>query len=250
MKQMQHDRTLFTQPDGTHHGESPLCSLQLPIDGSKSVFYTCCSETICYGCICANTISNIHDETKALRCPFCRKLGVSGEENDKRNMKRVEANDPAALCHMGKKYYHEGDYEGAFEYYTKAAELEGTDAHAQLGWMYERGQGVEKDEEKSIYHHEKAAIGGHPIARNMLACKEEDNGNIERAVKHLIIAANLGYDLSMKALWKHYSAGNITKEDLDATLRTHQAAVNETKSAQRDAAEVALQGIDEWAGNI
>ncbi len=59
---------------------------------------------------------------------------------------------------------------------------------------------------------------------------------MERAVKHLIIAANLGYDQSMKALWKHYSAGNITKQDLDATLRTHQAAINATKSAQRDAA--------------
>ena len=66
---------------------------------------------------------------------------------------------------------------------------------------------------------------------------EKKNGNVERAVKHFIIAAKLGHEESMKALWSHYSDGNITKEDLDATLRTHQAAITAMKSAQRDAAE-------------
>jgi hypothetical protein len=34
-----------------------------------------------------------------------------------------------------------------------------------------------------------------------------------------------------------YKKGYITKEEYGATLRTHQAAVGSTKSAQRDAAE-------------
>jgi hypothetical protein len=38
----------------------------------------------------------------------------------------------------------------------------------------------------------------------------------------------------MKILWKRYACGDITKEDLDATIRTHQAAIDETKSEQRD----------------
>jgi hypothetical protein len=46
---------------------------------------------------------------------------------------------------------------------------------------------------------------------------------------------------SMKELWKHYKRGNITKEDLDATLRTHKAAIDEMKSAEREAAEVLIQ---------
>jgi hypothetical protein len=58
-------------------------------------------------------------------------------------------------------------------------------------------------------------------------------------VKHYIIAANLGLEESMKALWKHYSDGNITKEELEATLRAHQAALDEMKSPERDAAEAA-----------
>jgi TPR repeat protein len=152
-------------------------------------------------------------------------------------MKRIKANDPAALCHMGAICYKEEDYDSAFGYLTKAAELGHLNSHYRLGIMYMNGKGVEEDDEKKVYHFEKAAIGGHPYARHELAVMEEENGNIERSVKHLIIAANLGFDLSMKALWKHYSLGNITKEDLDATLRTNQAAIDEMKSEQRDAAE-------------
>ena len=50
-------------------------------------------------------------------------------------MKRIKANDPVALRQMGVKLYHEGDYDAAFEYWTKAAELGDVDAHNQLGYM-------------------------------------------------------------------------------------------------------------------
>jgi TPR repeat protein len=151
-------------------------------------------------------------------------------------MKRIKANDPAALCHMGEKFLREGNYDSAFEYYKKAAELGDFEAHGKLGCMYGEGVGVEKDEERAAYHWEKAAIGGHPYARHELACIEGRNGNTERAVKHLIIGANLGYDKSMEALWEEFKDGNITKEDLEATLRTHKAALDATKSEQRDIA--------------
>ena len=151
-------------------------------------------------------------------------------------MKRIKANDPAATREMGARRLEEGDYGTAFEYYTKAAELGDMRAHCQLGLMYMKGEGVVKDEEKTVYHLEQAAIGGHPKARHYLACVEEDNGNMERAVKHLIIAAKLGDEDSMKALWAHYSKGNITKDELEATLRTHKAAIDAMKSPQRDAA--------------
>ncbi len=238
-KEELHDRKLFRQPDESHLGECPICFLPLSLDRSKSMFRTCCSEVICYGCVYANMMSNIDDKVKARRCPFCREV-ADDDENEKRTMKRVKANDPAALSRMGMKCYTEGDGEGTVEYFRKAAELGNVDSHYLLGRIYEKGEGVEKDEEKRVYHWEKAAIGGHPSARYRLATNEEEHGNMERAAKHFIIAANLGDDQSMKALWKHYSLGNITKEDLDATLRTHQAAIDATKSAQRDAAEAIL----------
>jgi TPR repeat protein len=233
-RELHDDDTLFSQPESCCHGECPICFLPLPIDPRKSLLKSCCSAVICYGCVFANYKSNRDDEEKARRCPFCREP-ADDEQDEKRMMIRIKANDPAALFQTGTKYHNEGDYDAAFEYLTKAAELGYLMAHYELGNMYEEGEGVEKDQEKAIYHYEKAAIGGHPYARYNLACIEHENGNVERAVKHYIIAANLGFDESMKRLWKHYSAGNITKEDLDATLRTHQAAIDEMKSPEREA---------------
>jgi hypothetical protein len=238
------DEILFRQPDETHLGECPICFLPMPIDSDKSMFWTCCSEIICMGCVYANYKINRYDEIKARSCPFCRTPSSKSEgETNKKMMKRIKANDPAALSHMGRQRFNEEDYDSAFGYLTNAAELGDAEAHYQLGVMYDKGEGVEKDEDKAVYHYEKAAIGGHPWARHNLACIEEDNGNMERAVKHFIIAANPGDEDSMKLLWQHYSAGNITKEDLEATLRTHQAALDAMKSAQRDAAERACGNI-------
>ena len=113
-------------------------------------------------------------------------------------------------------------------------------AHNDLSIMYHLGEGVEKDEKKTLYHLEEAAIGGHDIARHNLGYLEWKNGRIERAAKHWIIAAKLGYDDSLNALKECYKDGIISKEDFAAALRGHQAAVDATKSPQREAAEAAL----------
>jgi hypothetical protein len=228
-----HDRELFTQPDETHLGECPICFLPLPLDLRKSAFYSCCSNVICRGCV-----HNYYKSNGDYRCSFCREpVSTSDEETHKRMKKRVKANDPVALRQMGAELHRDEDYDGAFQYLTKAAEFGDVGAHYMLGNMYGEGVGVEEDEEKEVYHYEKAAMGGHPYARNNLGYYEKIKGRAERSVKHYIIAANLGNEGSMKALWGHYSQGNITKEELDATLRSHQAALDATKSEQRDVAE-------------
>jgi len=233
-----HDDNLFEQPGSSHHGECPICFFPMPLEPSKSVLYTCCFSLICNGCAYGNYMSNKHDKVKACSCPFCREPAAENkEENKKRELERAEANVPAALREMGSKRHREGDYDSALEYLTKAAELGELNAYHLLGRMYYQGEGVEKDEEKALQHLEKAAIGGHAQARSKVAFIEGKNGNMERSVKHFIIAANLGEEKSMKGLWRHYSDGNITKEELDATLRTHQAALDAMKSPQREAAE-------------
>ena len=55
-----------------------------------------------------------------------------------------------------------GDFDSAFEYFTKAADLGDAEAHYRLAQLYLQGLGVENDEEKEMYHVEEAAIGGHP----------------------------------------------------------------------------------------
>ena len=171
------------------------------------------------------------------KCPFCRELIPKNQEGGIQNyMERTKANDPLALYRMGTGCYEEGDYEGAFEYWTKAAALGDMDAHHNLSCMYSEGIGVEKDLKKKIYHLEIAAIGGHPGARYNLATHEGSNGRYDRAYRHLIIAANLGYDDALDKVKEGFTLGLVSKEDYESALRGHQAAVNATKSQQREEA--------------
>jgi TPR repeat protein len=117
------------------------------------------------------------------------------------------------------------------------AELGDIVAHNYLSIIYHLGEGVEKDEKRKLRHLLEAAIGGHPKARHNLGVIELENLRIERGMKHLIIAAKLGYDDSLNALKECYKDGIISKEDFAAALRGHQAAVDATKSPQREKAE-------------
>ena len=231
------DRDLFTQPDSSYLGECPLCCLPLSIDMSKSTMMSCCSKTICKGCNYANQMREMEARLEQ-RCAFCREPAVESQgEINKNIMKRIKKNDPAAMTQMGKTFFEEGDHEKALEYWTKAAELGDVDAHCGLGMLYYHGRGVEKDEKKAVHHLELAAIGGHPQARCLLALHEMKNRRFERAVKHLIIAANLGCDTSLQRIKDLFVDGIVSKDDYAAALRGYQSAVNETKSSEREKGE-------------
>ena len=239
------DELLFKQPESSDRGDCPICCLPLPLDPQKSGFglSACCSKMICQGC---NYADQIRQRGLVIpqkpSCAFCREpVPETDEEVDAMTMKRVEKNDPEAMWQMGARRLAEGDYKSAFEYSTKAAELGDANAHFNLSIMYRLGQGVEKDEKKHVYHLEVAAIGGHVDARYNLGCHEGNNGRIDRAVKHLIIAANMGEEGSMKALWEYHARGLVKKDDLTVTLRAHQAAVDAAKSQQREEAEKFLK---------
>ena len=227
------DELLFKQPESTHLGDCPICFLPLSRENTK--FMLCCSKIICAGCI----VANMHEEEGTLQhtCPFCRKpMPETMEEIDNRKMKRVEANDPAAIYREGELQFEKGNHKQAFDYYTRAAALGELEAHTELANMYRLGLGIEKDLEKFLEHLEEASIGGHPTARYSLGSYEFNNLNIERAVKHWIIAAKQGDDKAIEELMKMFSVGYVEKDVLDATLRAHKAAVDATKSPQREEA--------------
>jgi tetratricopeptide (TPR) repeat protein len=231
------DKDLFEQPDESHLGECPICLLPLPINVGL-FFMPCCSKSICKGCNYANQKREFEAGLEQ-RCAFCREpVPKSQEEGDKSVLKRIkENNDPTAMSQMGKTHYNEGDYETAMKYLTKAAELGNADAHYYLSIMYDKGEGVEKDKKKEVYHLEEAAIGGHPDARHDLGHEEVKNGRFERARKHFIIGSNLGYHDSLQILKDLYAIGHVSKEDYADALRAYQTAVEATKSQQREEAE-------------
>eukprot|EP00984_Skeletonema_dohrnii_P021181 scaffold10510_cov84-Skeletonema_dohrnii-CCMP3373.AAC.15 len=238
------DEILFKQPESSHLGDCPICCLPLPLNHQKSVMQACCGKIICIGCDYANNLVRKRERLQPA-CPFCRHPPPkSDEESNKNKMRRVAANDPVAIREIGMKHGNiNGDYDLAFEYLTKAAELGDASAHYLLSLLYHDGLGVEKDEKKELYYLEEAAIAGLPEARYYLAVNEGGNERYDRSAKHLIIAANLGHDGSIQMLKGYYKSGLVSKEDFAAALRAHQAAVDATKSPQRDAAEAFAEKV-------
>ena len=107
-----------------------------------------------------------------------------------------------------------------------------------------RRERCDKNEKKEVYHLEKAAIGGDPNARHNLGCVEGNNGRTERAIQHIIIAANMGHDGSLETVEKFCAQGMISKDVFAETLRTHHEAVDAMKSPQREKAEVIMKQIE------
>jgi hypothetical protein len=230
------DDELFSQPDESHYGECPICCLPLPLDESQFGVFSCCCKRICHGCYHANK-QREREHGLEQKCPFCREPLPKTKEDIKQNYtNRAKVNDPIALFQVGVKCLDKGDYEGSFEYFTKAAALGDMDAHYNLSIMYATGEGVEKDEKKEVYHLEEAAIGGHQQARFNLGVHEGENGHINRVTEHFIIAAKLGLDKALEAVKKGFHSGVVCKEDFEAALRGHQAAVDATQSEQREKA--------------
>ena len=233
------DELLFEQPEGNHFGDCPICCLPLPYDSGKFCLNPCCCKRICNGCDLANKRREYEGRLQNT-CPFCREaLPETDEEEIEQVKKRIEANDPLALCNMGADKYTKGEYKAAFEYWTRAAAVGDAAAHYHLSIMYDEGKGVEKEKKKQMQHSKEAAISGHPIARHNLGCWEARNDRVDRAAKHFIIAARLGDDKSLEFVKELYKAGIVSKDDFTAALRGYQAALAAAKSPQREeAAEI------------
>src|SRR5210317_1224568 len=76
------DDNLFTQPDGSHLGECPICCLLLPLDLSKSGINSCCCKRICNGCDYANQVREMEQGLEH-KCAYCR------EQLQKRRKKSI-----------------------------------------------------------------------------------------------------------------------------------------------------------------
>jgi len=233
------DDFLFRQPDESYLGNCPICCLPMPLDWSKWCTTSCCFKRYCNGCRYANYLREM-EQGLVQRCLFCREpLAKSNEEIKQKTLERVKVNDPVALYAMGASCHREGNYEGAFMYWTKAIASGDIEAHYALSVVYDNGQGVEMDQIKRIYHLEKAAIGGHPQARYHLGCFAGGEYMFRRAMRHFIIAANLGYKPALEEIELYFSGGIVNEEDYPSALCGYQAAVDATKSAPRDEAEKA-----------
>jgi len=246
------DDELFQDPPPKE--DCQICFLPMPycnaprgasIFGASPMYQPCCGKVLCTGCMVTSVEEMKEGNIKDL-CPYCR---VSMYRSKKEYLKRVEnrtdLNDAEAFYYLGLAYERgqhglQKDHRKAFQLLNRAAELGSTNGHNSLALAYIGGEGVEEDEERAKHHMVVAAIGGHERARYNLGIMEGNNGNVEPALKHFIIAARCGFDKALKKVGVGYKAGHVSKDEYANVLRAYQASVDEMKSEQRTTVECIL----------
>ena len=209
----------------------------MPLDEKTCGYSSCCGKMICSGCF---------DSLTRNCCPFCNAPTPTTDDDCKKRLHdRIEKyNDPEALTILGYQFESGDsgfpvDYTKAAELYKRASELGSASGHFHIGTLYIFGRGVDKDTKKGTHHYQTAAMMGHPLARHNLGAIELENGNLDRAMSHFMIAATCGYDKSLENLKLGFKKGLVTKEDLEKTLRCYQASQDEMRSEDRDRANAA-----------
>jgi len=176
-------------------------------------------------------------------CPFCRTpIPATDEQFMKNYEKRVELDDVHAIYDVG-CHYDDGiagcqqNHTKAIELWQQAGELGHSGAYYNVGNAYMNGDSVQRDYKKAIHYWELAAILGDASARyNLGVYEKRECNNLDRALKHWMIAARSGDTGSLEKIKQLYTDGHATKDDYAKALRAHQAYVDEIKSVQRDEA--------------
>ncbi|EJK70688.1 hypothetical protein THAOC_07931, partial [Thalassiosira oceanica] len=227
------------RPEGDY---CSICTLPIPLPMNEhSVFMTCCMKIICNGCDQAAKKIGMRD------CAFCRTpFPDNAAEVLAMIRARVGKKDPEAIFLLGHKYRFgelglQKDVRKAFELYTEAAELGSVNALACLGNVYDRGEGVGQDMSKAAEFYMKAAMQGYVLARANLGVIEGKKGNHDRAVRHYLISAKMGYRDSVEEIMVLYMTGLATREQYLEALKGYQNAVEEMKSHDRDEAKAFLE---------
>lgn len=231
------DEILFKQPP--RRDDCPICFLPLLAEGDN-IYFVCCGKLVCCGCIFEMLGNNKSEkENNEALCPFCREQAASSDkESIERNKKRMEACDAEAFYQYGISHFFgesglPQDTGKALEVWLHAAELGSVMAHYKLGTMYNDGISVETNHTKALYHYQQAALGGNELGRHNLGCIEANEGNVDRAMKHWMIAAGTGSKESLESIRKEYVNGNVTKSQFEKALRGYQKCIDEGKSDQR-----------------
>ena len=232
--------------DHPERGECPICMLTLPADPNEIMFKVCCGKHICCGCMhaqCKEDIRRGKDIKEIGVCPFCRAPQPQTDEEAVLQLRKSAAtNNPHAICILADLYMRGGkgvqrDSAKALRLYRKACEFGSVNAYCDLGVAYQFGMvsGTE-DTKKTRKYFELGAIGGSVSARYNLACSDWNDGNHERAYKHILIGAKAGCKDCLEKLKPGFVEGYITKDEYTCALRAYQKQRDDTKSVMRDEA--------------
>lgn len=203
-----------------------------------------------------------------------------GTEKESINLQGGNADELMAL---GAKASEAGDVEKAIKYYEMAGNAGKTDGYAEIGLMYQYGDGVELSHDTALYWHQKVIdagdMDGYWLKGNTyremeayaaaaecyeIAFEKSDNckihaaydlavayhygegkeENFAKALELYHLAAENGLDYAMLALGKLFQDGDIVQEDHESALYWYGKA----RDAGNEEAEeiIKLNEIDEY----
>jgi len=117
----------------------------------------------------------------------------------------------------GEKAYHRGDYATALREWQPLAKQGQADAQYNLGLLYAKGQGVQKDDAQARQWYEKAAVQGHVDAQvNLGSLYDYGRGgpqDFKMAVRWYRRSADQGNDLAQRRLGLLYERGDGVQQD-------------------------------------
>ena len=226
-----------------------VCLVPLSRLVSNSVYFACCGNFICVGCVEENKAlikkQNEENGTKGKdTCPFCREPRPIPAEYVRQLEARALKSDQNALLSLG-GHFMKGEHGlpqdelKALDCYIQAAELGCSGACTHIGDCHNNGKGAAINNEKSALFWRAGALGGDIVARNNIGCSEYNSGNLEIGIRHWKIAAEAGYQNSLDALKKVYNGkipGKqfISKECMDSLYRVCHDAQEEVKTEERE----------------
>ena len=166
-------------------------------------------------------------------------LGLSGDtvQGDKKNQKidwskpivsrgfgleKTAGDSDQALIEQyqsGQVFYFFGEYEKAVKKWLPLLEQKFTEAQASMGWLYQAGLGVKKDEKRAFDLYVKAAKKGNAVAQNNLGVMYENAitvaTDIDKAMYWYKLSAEQGYRFGQY----NYANSLLLKEPNEENLK-------------------------------
>ncbi|MDR2709289.1 MAG: sel1 repeat family protein [Elusimicrobiota bacterium] len=139
-------------------------------------------------------------------------------------LQSAKLNDPFAICSIAYHFMLINNFEEAFEWYQKAADLGYAEAQYYLGEMYMSGQGVRQNSKLAIKWYQKAADQKYFEAQFALADFYYNNQEFKKAFEIYKRLAEEGNAGAQKILGDMYYSGIGVKQNFSSAFMWYEKA--------------------------
>lgn len=133
-------------------------------------------------------------------------------------------------------YWDCGDLKRAFRLFKSLADEGDSGAQLNVGYFYDLGLGVRRDQDKALYWYRRSSARGNASGANNIGTVYRDRGNLERAIRWFRKSVDMGNDGAALQLGKIYlSQGKSAdaKRFLKRAAKSDRACMADNKEAAR-----------------